>query len=98
MNGPDKDIIDVGYVAKLARLDLSSEELASFQEQLRDIVGYVKKVQELDLGEVEPMSHGIPIHNVFRKDEPADGLSQEIALANAPSMRDGQFIVPRIVE
>ncbi|MEI6971307.1 MAG: Asp-tRNA(Asn)/Glu-tRNA(Gln) amidotransferase subunit GatC [bacterium] len=92
------DGIDVGYVAKLARLDLTDEELRSFQEQLRDIVGYVRKVQELDVGSVEPMSHGIPISNVFRSDVPGSSLLQETVLKNAPSHREGQFIVPKIVE
>ena len=81
------DRIDVAYVARLARLELSQEELQSFQSQLQDIVGYVKKVRELDVSSIEPMSHGIPVHDVFRKDEPAEGLPQEVELANAPSTR-----------
>lgn len=92
------DSIDVAYVARLARLQLSEEERRAFQEQLQDIVGYVRKVQELDVSSVEPMSHGIPVNNVFRTDEPVDGLPRETVLANAPAHRDGQFTVPKIVE
>lgn len=88
----------MAYVARLARLELSEEELQAFQSQLQDIVGYVRKVRELDVSAIEPMSHGIPVHNVFRNDEPREGLQQEVVLANAPLTREGQFIVPRIVE
>lgn len=94
--GPDR--IDVAYVARLARLELTEEELNSFQEQLEHIVGYVRKVQELDVSSMEPMSHGIPMNNVFRADVTVDGLPNETVMANAPVKREGQFIVPKIVE
>ena len=98
MSTGETDRIDVAYVARLARLELSDEELRTFQAQLQDIVGYVRKVRELDLKDVEPMSHGIPMRNVLRKDEPRDGLPRETALSNAPVSRDGLFVVPKIVE
>jgi len=98
MNSIDKDNIDVAYVARLAHLDLSEDELRSFQTQLEGIVGYVRKVQELDVSSVEPMSHVIPMNNVFRKDDVREGLAREAVLSNAPAQRDGQFVVPRIME
>ena len=98
MNTVGTDTIDVAYVARLARLDLTEDEIRSFQAQLREIVGYVRKVQELDVSSVEPMSHVIPVENVFRSDEAREGLTCESALANAPAQRDGQFVVPRIME
>ena len=90
--------IDVSYVARLARLNLSADEAKVFQAQLDDIVGYVRKVRELDVSGVEPMGHGIPMRNVFRKDEVKPGLPREKVLANAPVERDGQFTVPKILE
>jgi len=93
----EKDI-DVAYVARLARLQLSDDEIATFQAQLDDIVGYVRKINELDLSGIEPTSHAHPVHNVFRKDGTRDGLAHDDVMSNAPSSRDGQFIVPKIVE
>ena len=90
--------IDVVHIARLARVDLSEDELRAFRQQLQDIVGYVNKVQELDVSAVEPMSHGVPVNNVFRDDVTVTGLSTEAVLDNAPSHREGQFIVPRIME
>ncbi|MFO7871873.1 MAG: Asp-tRNA(Asn)/Glu-tRNA(Gln) amidotransferase subunit GatC [Kiritimatiellia bacterium] len=90
--------IDVAYVANLARLHLSDEELARFQEQLNDVVGYVDKIRELDLDGVEPTSHALAVKNVFRKDEVAGGLTREEILANAPAQAEGQFKVPKIIE
>jgi len=98
MASGSKSGIDVAYVARLARLKLNEDETRLFQAQLEDIVGYVRKVQELNVAGVEPMSHGIPVRNVMRKDEPRDGLAREEALANAPLKRDNLFIVPKIVE
>ena len=92
------DKIDVAYVAKLARLKLSEDETAMFQTQLQDIVGYVRKVMELDVAGVEPMAHGVPMQNVLRKDEVRDGLTLDSVMLNAPVKRDDQFVVPKIVE
>ena len=92
------EAIDVAYVARLARLHLSDEERALLQGQLQGIVEYVRKVRELDVSGIEPMAHGIPLQNVFRKDEVRDSLPHEEVMANAPKQRDGQFVVPRIVE
>jgi len=94
---PGQDI-DVAYVARLARLQLSDEEVATFQGQLGDIVEYIRKISELDLSDIEPTSHAHPVHNVTRKDGVREGLAHEEVMANAPSSRDGQFIVPKIVE
>lgn len=92
------DKIDVAYVANLARLELSESETREYQAQLDQIVGYVRKMSDLDLSEVEPTSHAVRLHNVFRADKPGPGLDQKTALANAPARIDDQFKVPRIVE
>jgi len=90
--------IDVEYVARLARLNLSVDEVKVLQPQLEKILGYVQKVRELDVSGVEPTAHGIPMQNVMRDDAPVPGISHEAVLKNAPASRDGQFLTPKIVE
>ena len=90
--------IDVGYVAELARLELSDEERAVFQRQLEDIVGYVEKISEVDVSGVEPMMHGRTLVNAFREDVVGESLPAEAALANAPARVGDEFLLPKIVE
>ncbi|MGQ9661404.1 MAG: Asp-tRNA(Asn)/Glu-tRNA(Gln) amidotransferase subunit GatC [Kiritimatiellia bacterium] len=90
--------IDVQYVARLARIKLSQDELRAFQTQLEQIVAYVRKLQELNLEGVEPTTHVVPLCNVFRRDEPAPGLDSTDILRNAPEQGSGQILVPKIVE
>ena len=89
---------DIKYVANLARIALSPEEEARLGAQLGDILGYVKKLEELDVTGVEPMAHAVPLANVFRADEVQPSISQQDALANAPKQVNGLFVVPKIVE
>ena len=88
----------VRWVAHLARLELSPQELAVMTEQLNSIVGYVDQLQQLDTKNVEPLAHALPIKNVFRPDEPAPSLSAEEALANAPAKKDGFYQVPAVLD
>ena len=90
--------IDVGYVAELARLELSDEEKATFQRQLEDIVKYVEKISSVDVGEVPPTMHGREIVNAFREDEVRPSLDRESALGNAPRRTETEFYLPKIVE
>ena len=90
--------IDVKYVAHLARLELSPEELQKFGAQLGQILGYIEKLNELDVEQVEPTAHALPLTNVTRVDEVRPGLSNEQAMRNAPAQSNGLFIVPKIVE
>lgn len=90
--------IDVGYVAELARLELSDEEKALFQPQLESIVGYVEKISEADVEGVEPMMHGRELVNAFREDVVRESLPAETALANAPARVGDEFLLPKIVE
>jgi aspartyl-tRNA(Asn)/glutamyl-tRNA(Gln) amidotransferase subunit C len=89
---------EVAHVARLARLALSEEEVALFEEQLSRILEHAQRVTALDTEGVEPTSHPVPLRNVFRADEPIPGLTQQEALANAPTPESGQFRVPRIIE
>ena len=90
--------LDIRYVANLARVALTPEEEARFGSQLDAILGYVKKLEELDVSKVEPMAHAVPLENVLRADEVQPSLPHEAALANAPSKANGLFVVPKIVD
>ncbi len=89
---------EVLYIAKLARLEFSDEEVEEFTHQLGRILDYINKLKELDVDHVEPSYHVLELVSVMREDEVKEGLSQEEALANAPDAKDGFFRVPRIIE
>lgn len=89
---------DVEKVAKLAKLKFTEEEKEKFTQQLAQIVSYVEKLKELDTEGVEPTSHVLDIKNVFREDKVKESLSQEEALANAPSKKNSYFSVPKVIE
>ncbi len=93
----DSDL-DVAYVARLARLNLTKAETELFQKQLGDVLKYVEKLRELNVSGAEAAAHGVPIFNVFREDAPRDWFTAEEALSNAPRQTDGLFIVPKVVE
>ena len=90
--------LDVAYVAKLARLNLTDAETELFQKQLGDVLKYVEKLTEVDVSHVEPAAHALPIFNVFREDTPRDWFTAEQALSNAPRQANGLFIVTKVVE
>lgn len=90
--------LDVAYVAHLARLHLTPEEVAHFQPQMEQIVGYVEQISGLDVTDVEPMSHTVAVTNVVREDVSREGLAHDGVMANAPASVDGLFSVPQIVE
>jgi aspartyl-tRNA(Asn)/glutamyl-tRNA(Gln) amidotransferase subunit C len=90
--------IDVAYVAKLARLNLSDAETRLFQKQLGDVLKYAEKLREVDVSDVEAAAHAIPIFNVFREDQPCDWFTAEEALKNAPRKANNLFIVTKVVE
>ena len=90
--------IDVGYVAELARLELTEDEKTIFQNQLEDIVKYVEKISSVDVEDVPPTMHGREIVNAFREDEVRPSMDRETALANAPHRTENEFYLPKIVE
>ena len=90
--------IDVAYVARLARINLTEAEGKVFQKQLDDVLEYVEKLRQADITDVEPAAHSLPIFNVFREDAARDWFTAEQALSNAPRKANGLFIVPKVVE
>ena len=90
--------IDVAYVARLARLNLTPEETALFQRQLAQVLEHAARLTAVNVEGVEPAAHAFPTFNVFRADEPRDSFSQEEALRNAPRSANGLFIVTKVME
>jgi len=95
---PEASDLDVAYVARLARLNLTDEETRLFQQQLGDVLKYAAKLGEVDVSRVEAAAHAAPIFNVFREDEPRDWFTAEEALSNAPHKANQLFIVTKVVE
>lgn len=89
---------DVKYVAHLARIELTPAEEEKIGAQLNNILGYIAKLKEVDVANVEPTAHAVPLTNVTRPDEVSPSLSNEEALRNAPAKSGGLFVVPKIVE
>ena len=89
---------DVKYVAHLVRLSLTPEEEQKFQAQLGNILGYIAKLNELDVSNVEPTAHAVPLVNVVRADEVRPSLAHDEAMRNAPAQVNGLFQVPKIIE
>jgi aspartyl-tRNA(Asn)/glutamyl-tRNA(Gln) amidotransferase subunit C len=90
--------LDVNHVAKLAMLSLTDEEKSLFSKQLGAILSYIDKLNELDVTDVEPTSHVLPIKNVFREDVPTPSLRNEEALMNSPDKAKGFYRAPKIIE
>jgi aspartyl-tRNA(Asn)/glutamyl-tRNA(Gln) amidotransferase subunit C len=92
------DDLDIRYVARLARMALSPEEEQQLGAQLGNILGYIEKLKNADVSNVEPTAHAFPLINVTRPDEARPSLSNDEALSNAPAKANGLFMVPKIVE
>ncbi len=89
---------EVRKVAKLARLELPEDDLVRMQAQLSAILDYVAQLGELDTRDVEPLAHPLPVHTVFRPDEPIPSLPVEAALHNAPKRVGDYFAVPAVFD
>ena len=88
----------VRKVARLARIELTDEEIKTYGAQLASILGYVEQLNRLDLDGVEPLAHAGDFDTPLRDDAPAPSLPREAALQNAPSSDPASFIVPRVIE
>ena len=83
------------HVARLARLELSDEEIERYAGELSKVLDYIEKIGELgDLADIPPTSHVVEVENALRADEPRPSLAAEIALASAPDVDMGGFRVP----
>ena len=89
---------DVEYLALLARLELTPEELKHFTSQLDEILAYVEKLKKVPTEGSPPTSRVLNLSSVFREDQPRKSLSPEAALSNAPSKEGPFFQVPKVIE
>jgi len=89
---------EVLHIAHLARVALSDEDVAKFQEQLSEILEHFETLKALDTEGVEPTSHPLPLESVMRSDEVRPSLPREDVLANAPLAEDGLFRVRAVLE
>jgi aspartyl-tRNA(Asn)/glutamyl-tRNA(Gln) amidotransferase subunit C len=92
MAGISRD--EVLNVARLARLELTDDEVTKFQEQLSEILEAVSKVRELDLDGVPPTAHPLEIENAWAEDEPHACLPLDDVFANAPDRDGDHFRTP----
>ncbi|HEY4376128.1 MAG TPA: Asp-tRNA(Asn)/Glu-tRNA(Gln) amidotransferase subunit GatC [Acidimicrobiales bacterium] len=88
---------DVAHVATLARLSLTDDELATFTDQLAKVLDHAADVESLDVADVPPTTHPLPLVNVLRADVPGPTLDPAEVLVVAPSAEDGRFRVPTIL-
>ena len=83
------------HVARLARLELSEDELTTMAGELSGVLGHIEKISELgDLEDVAPTSHVVAVENVLRADEPRPSMPREVALESAPDPAPDGFRVP----
>lgn len=88
----------VAHLAHLARLQVTDDELNLFAGQLQQILTAVETVSSIDTTDVPPTSHPVPLTNVLRPDVLRPSLPHDDALAGAPSVQDGRFRVPRMLD
>jgi aspartyl-tRNA(Asn)/glutamyl-tRNA(Gln) amidotransferase subunit C len=88
---------DVAHLAKLARIEMTSDELDHMATELESILGAVKRVQEVATADIAPTSHPLAMFNVFREDVVKPSLTNEQSLSGAPAKAEDRFKVPQIL-
>jgi aspartyl-tRNA(Asn)/glutamyl-tRNA(Gln) amidotransferase subunit C len=87
----------VAHVARLARLDVTDDELERFTEQLGAVLAHADDIEKLDTAGVPPTAHPLPLENVLRDDVIEPSLDRDEVLSQAPSAEENRFRVPRIL-
>ena len=88
------DRAEVLHVARLARLELSDEEVDRMARELSVVLDHIERISELDLDDVPPTAHVIDVAGALREDEPRPSLPRDVALGQAPAVEDDGFLVP----
>lgn len=91
-----KEIVE--YVAHLARIELDAKELEKLSQQLKGILDFIDKLKDVDINNISPTSHILPINNVLRQDEIKVSLPAQKVLENAPGKQGNYFTVPKVIE
>ena len=89
---------NIDHVADLVKLALTEEEKEQLTKDLDYVVSYMSTMNEVDTDKVQPMTHVLPLKNLFRQDLVGNSSDQEQILSNAPSRKDGSFKVPKTVD
>jgi len=89
---------DLKHLTKLSKLQYDANKADSYLDDLKKIIGYIQRLEELDLDKVEPTEHLLSLNNVFREDEIKSSMDVENILKNAPEVQENCFHVPQIVE
>jgi aspartyl-tRNA(Asn)/glutamyl-tRNA(Gln) amidotransferase subunit C len=90
--------IDVAYLARLARIQLTADEETLFTGQLERVLEHIAKINTLDLSGIEPTAHAISVFDVVREDVVEESLSKQVVLEQAPHQANGLFVVPKVLE
>lgn len=88
---------EVEKIAHLARLALTDDQIAEYQEQLSAVLDYADMLNELDLSDVEPTAHAISRQNVLREDKVEPSLPTDEVLANAEQHKQDQFFIQSVL-
>ncbi|MDP2941004.1 MAG: Asp-tRNA(Asn)/Glu-tRNA(Gln) amidotransferase subunit GatC [Candidatus Omnitrophota bacterium] len=88
----------IEQVAHLARINLPAKELEKLSSQLEGIIDFIGRLKKVNVDNIAPTSHILPINNVLREDLPGESLSHEKAMENAPQRQGSFFVVPRVIE
>ena len=90
--------VDVPYLARLARLELTQEEIDLFGGQLGRILDHVEQMNKLEISGIEPTAHAISVFDVIREDAVTESLPKATILENAPHNANGLFLVPKVLD
>ena len=90
--------VDVPYLARLARLELTQEEIDLFGSQIGRILDHVEQMNKLDISGIEPTAHAISVFDVIREDAVTESLPKATILENAPHNANGLFLVPKVLD
>ena len=90
--------VDIDKLAALSRIRLTEAEKAAYAGQLADILGFFRKLQEVDVEGIRPMAHPFEAQGPMREDIPSPPWKVERSLQNAPAQRENQVVVPKVVE
>jgi len=94
----DKESVDIDYVANLARIELTDEEIELFSSQLGSILKYFEQLNKVDVSGVEPMAHAFQVENVLREDVAVEGFDPDTAVQHAAAKRNQMVQVPKVID
>ncbi len=89
---------NVKHIASLSRIHLRDEELDRLAQDLERILGYVEKLNKVDVSKIQPTTHPLPLKNVYREDIVKESLSQQRVMTLAIKSHKGSFQVPKVIE